>query len=128
MTADVDHWSSLSRQSHATISASSAMTVKDAIHTLGAQEKISDALRRSLPLLPLEARQQVEALLTPTSIALVAGTLIVWAGSHVIGIGEIADVILLVVGFTVLGTSVSVAPKSCITSRRWRSTRGPSPT
>jgi len=45
-------------------------------------------------------------MLRPESIAIIAGTLIAWAGSHCFGIGEIVDVILLGVGFAVLGLSV----------------------
>ncbi len=44
---------------------------------LRAQDKIAQAVRRSLPLLPAEARQQVQAMLTPQSLAIVAGTLVV---------------------------------------------------
>jgi hypothetical protein len=70
------------------------------------QEKIGEAMRRSLPLLPAEAREQVKAMLTPTSLAIVTGTLIVWAGSHFFGVGEIVDVILLVVGVAFIGMGV----------------------
>lgn len=74
--------------------------------TLSTQDKIAEAIRRSLPMLPSEARHQVEAMLTPTSLAIIAGTLIVWAGSHFFGVGEIVDIILLVVGFFAVGLSV----------------------
>jgi hypothetical protein len=73
---------------------------------MSAQDKIGEAIRRSLPMLPAEARQQVQAMLSPESLAIVAGTLIVWAGSHFFGVGEIIDIILLVVGFASLGLSV----------------------
>jgi hypothetical protein len=74
--------------------------------TLSTQDKIAEAIRRSLPLLPSEARHQVEAMLTPTSLAIIAGTLVVWAGSHFFGAGEIVDIILLGVGFFTVGLSV----------------------
>jgi hypothetical protein len=73
---------------------------------LSTQDKIAEAIRRALPLLPAETRQQVEALLAPESLAIIAGTLILWAGSHLVGIGEIVDVILLVAGVALLGLSV----------------------
>ena len=73
---------------------------------LSIQDKIAESLRRSLPLLPAEARHQVELLLSPQSLAIVAGTLMVWAGSHFFGVGEIVDVILLITGFALLGWSV----------------------
>jgi hypothetical protein len=44
---------------------------------------------------PAEGRAVVEALLKPETLAIIAGTLVVWAGSHFLGVGEIVDVILL---------------------------------
>ncbi len=76
------------------------------VRNMSAEEKIGEAMRRSLPMLPAEARDQVAAMLTPTSLAIVAGTLIVWAGSHFFGVGEIVDVILLVVGVATIGLGV----------------------
>jgi len=37
----------------------------------------------------------VEGMVRPETIAIVSGTLIVWAGSHIFGVGEIVDTILL---------------------------------
>jgi hypothetical protein len=51
-------------------------------------------------------RAQVEAMLSPTSLAIIGATLVAWAGSHCLGIGGIVDIILLVVGFSMLGVSV----------------------
>jgi hypothetical protein len=69
-------------------------------------QKVAEAMRRSLPHLPAEARNQVLALLEPSSIAIISGTLLIWAGSHFFGVGEIVDVILLGVGFGLLGMAV----------------------
>jgi len=63
-------------------------------------------MRRSLPLLPSSARNFIESMLTPGSLAIIAGTLTVWAGSHFFGVGEVVDVILLGVGAIALGLSV----------------------
>jgi hypothetical protein len=76
------------------------------VKTMSKQERIGEAMRRSIPLLPAEAQEQVKAMLTPTSLAIVAGTLIVWAGSHFFGAGEIVDVVLLVVGAAFIGLGV----------------------
>ena len=73
---------------------------------MSSQERIAEAIRRSIPMLPSEARSQIEAMLTPASLAIVAGTLVVWAGSHFLGVGEIVDVILLAVGFFTIGMGV----------------------
>ena len=73
---------------------------------LSSRDKVAEALRRSLPYVPAEARKIVEGMLSPTSLAIVAGTLVAWAGSHFFGIGEIVDAVLLVVGFLTLGFTV----------------------
>ncbi|MBI3683377.1 MAG: hypothetical protein HY235_23635 [Acidobacteria bacterium] len=64
------------------------------------------ALERSLPLMPGDAAAVIKSMLTPASIAIMVGTLVVWAGSHFFGIGEIVDAILLLVGFVAIGFSV----------------------
>jgi hypothetical protein len=69
-------------------------------------EKIAEAMRRSLPYLPAESRTVVESLLKPEALAIIAATLVVWAGSHFLGVGEIVDVILLGVGVVTLGFAV----------------------
>lgn len=69
-------------------------------------DKVGEAMRRSLPHLPSEARATVQSMLRPESLAIVAGTVVVWAGSHFFGVGEIVDVILLAVGIAVLGFAV----------------------
>ena len=69
-------------------------------------DRVGEAMRRSLPHIPSDARGVVEAMLQPKSLAIIAGTLVVWAGSHFFGIGEVVDIILLAVGVVVLGFSV----------------------
>lgn len=83
-----------------------AETVSVSPATMSTTERVGEAMRRALPLLPGEARQTVEAMLEPAALAIVAATLVVWAGSHFFGVGEVVDVILLVVGFAALGTAV----------------------
>jgi hypothetical protein len=78
----------------------------DEIYRMSAAGKIGEAMRRSLPRLPAGARAAVEAMLTPGTLAVIAGTLAVWAGSHFFGVGEVVDVILLGVGVLTLGFSV----------------------
>ncbi len=81
---------------------------------LGSEAKIEEAMRRSLPRLEPDARAQVEAMLSPASLAIIAGTLIAWAGAHFVGVGEIVDIALLVVGFTLLGTSAYEGAKELV--------------
>jgi hypothetical protein len=67
------------------------------------EEKLLGAMRRTIPKLPSEMREQFAALLSPENIAITAGVLVVWAGSHFFGVGEAVDVVLLGVGVVLLG-------------------------
>ena len=75
------------------------------IARLSSTDKIGEAMR-SLPHIPAGARAVVESLLQPQTLAIIAGTLVVWAGSHFFGVGEIVDVIILAVGVLTLGFAV----------------------
>ena len=59
--------------------------------TWSAPDKLGEAMRRSLPRLAPGVRAEVEKLLTPEALAVIAGVLGLWVGSHFIGIGEIID-------------------------------------
>ncbi len=63
-------------------------------------------MRLSIPLLPGDAGRVVEQMLTPKALALIAGTLLLWGGSHAFGVGEFIDAALLLVGFCTLGLSI----------------------
>jgi hypothetical protein len=69
-------------------------------------DKVGEAMRRSLSHMPADARGVVEGLIQPQSLAIIAGTLVVWAGSHLFGVGEVVDIILFAVGGVMLGFSV----------------------
>jgi hypothetical protein len=71
--------------------------------TWSAPEKLGDAMRRSLPRLASGVRAEVEKLLAPEALAVIAAVLGLWVGSHFIGIGEIIDIILLAVGVLAIG-------------------------
>lgn len=73
---------------------------------MSAQDKIAEAIRRSVKYMPAQLGQAVMALLSPTSLAVITATLVAWAGSQFFGIGEIVDIILLAGGFILLGWSV----------------------
>lgn len=76
------------------------------IYRMSPSGKIGEAMRRALPRLPAGVRAAVESMLTPGTLAVIAGTLAAWAGAHLFGVGEIVDVILLGVGVLTLGFSV----------------------
>jgi len=70
------------------------------------EDKFADTLRRTVPKLPGSMRHEFEVLLSPTSLGIMAGTFVAWAGSHAFGVGEVVDVVLLVGGAFFLGMSV----------------------
>ena len=82
------------------------MLTNEAIVHMSATDKIGEAIRRSLPHIPSDVRVIVSSLLQPQTLAVIAGTLVVWMGSHAFGVGEIVDIILLGIGVATLGFSV----------------------
>ncbi len=69
---------------------------------MSSTEKIGASLRRSLPHLPAEARSVVESMLRPEALAIIAGTLVVWAESHFFG--------TIILGGVLFHVSISIGP------------------
>jgi hypothetical protein len=67
------------------------------------EEKLKAVITRAAKLLPGEVGSALLALVTPTALATMVGMLVLWAGSHFLGAGLVADVILLSVGVIALG-------------------------
>ncbi|VFR41738.1 MafB-related protein [plant metagenome] len=53
-----------------------------------------------------EARQAFAQLLEPAALATTVAVLVVWAGSHAVGVGFIADAALLGIGFALVGWAI----------------------
>src|SRR3954453_19513047 len=70
-------------------------------------EKIAEAIRRSSAHMPNSVAVQLQAFLEPDTLAIIAGTLAIWAGSHFFGVGEVVDVGLLLVGAFMIGWSIN---------------------
>lgn len=70
------------------------------------EKRVEEAITRCLPKLGPEARTQLAALITPQAIAIIAGILIAWVVSHAFAVGEIIDIIILVVGVASIGLAV----------------------
>ncbi len=73
------------------------------IKTLGAEKKLGLIIERAAKLLPGDVGRQLLAIVTPTALAILATTVTVWAAAHFFGVGEIADLILLITGYVALG-------------------------
>ncbi len=70
------------------------------------EHRLQETLTRTLPKLAPDVRAQLAAIITPESIATVAGVLIAWAVSHAFGVGEAIDLILAVVGVVLIGLAI----------------------
>jgi hypothetical protein len=70
------------------------------------EKRLESTFTRALPKLGPEAREQIAALINPTSLAIIAGVLVAWVVSHAFGVGEVIDIILLVVGALSVGFAV----------------------
>jgi hypothetical protein len=75
------------------------------VSAMNAPEKLGEAIRRSLPLVPPESRIVIEGLLTPESLAVLATAVSAWGAAHFFGVGEVASVVLVVAGAAFLGKS-----------------------
>ena len=76
------------------------------VAALPLSDRFVSVLRRTVPYLPSEMREEFAQILSPASLAIISGTLVVWAGSHYVGVGFIVDALLLVTGVAFLGWQV----------------------
>jgi hypothetical protein len=68
------------------------------IARMSSAERIGEALERSLPLLAPSARDEIQKLIEPKTLAIVAGVPTAWIVSQFFGVGEVVDVILIGLG------------------------------
>lgn len=68
--------------------------------------KLEEVFRRTLPKLGPEARGQLEAIISPASLAIIGGVLVAWVVSHAFGIGEVVDILVAAFGVLAVGWAV----------------------
>ncbi|QDV32711.1 anthrax toxin-like adenylyl cyclase domain-containing protein [Tautonia plasticadhaerens] len=78
----------------------------DPVDRMAIEDRFQEVLTRTVPLLPEGIRGEFAAMITPASLAIMAGVLAVWAGSHYFGVGFVVDAILLIAGGIFLGVQV----------------------
>ncbi|MEA1649361.1 Tox-REase-5 domain-containing protein [Nitrospirillum sp. BR 11164] len=69
-------------------------------------QRVVGMLRRTIPYLPRDMQQAARSLFTLETLYWLAGFLAAWAVGHAAGYGEAIDVILLGVGYAMVGWSV----------------------
>lgn len=77
------------------------------VSRMGLEDRLGTVLRKAAPLLPGDVGQHLLALVSPESLAIMAGVVVVWAASHFVGVGEIADVALLIGGWLTIGAGAA---------------------
>ena len=77
-------------------------------------QKIRESIVRAVPLLPKEAQSFATALVSPEALETIAKTVAFWIGAHLVGVGEAADLILLLAGYVMVGKSALEASKALL--------------
>jgi hypothetical protein len=73
------------------------------VRSMSMQDRLAVVIRKALALLPGEAGRRLAALISPTALAITATVVGLWAASHFVGVGEVADVVLLMAGWVATG-------------------------
>jgi hypothetical protein len=68
--------------------------------------KVEAAVRNAAQRLPGDVGNALLQLVEPQALATMLGVLTLWSGSHFFGVGEIADIILLTLGWLAVGGAV----------------------
>ncbi len=82
-----------------------------AVAGMSLKERLKEVIGRSRKYVGPDVAGSIDALLSPTNLTIMAGTLAAWAGSHFFGVGEIVDVLLLSVGAFTIGWSIGDVAK-----------------
>jgi hypothetical protein len=73
------------------------------VAAMSLEQKLLRVMRKAAELLPAAAREHLLALISPAALGVMAVVVAVWAGSHFFGAGEIADLVLLIAGWAMIG-------------------------
>jgi len=85
------------------VAAASTTATKKTVDQWTLTERFEYVLQHCGPYLGPDVRAQFTALLTPTNLGIMVGSLVVWAAGHFFGVSEIADAFLLGFGLVFLG-------------------------
>lgn len=69
-------------------------------------QKLGTVFQKCLAKIGPDARQELAALITPEALAIIAGVLVAWILGHLVGIGELIDIVIGVVGVLSIGLAV----------------------
>lgn len=75
-------------------------------------DRFSFVLQKSLEHMPSALKSELAGLISGANLAIIVGGLVVWAGSHAVGVGFVADAALIAIGFAFAGWSIFSGIKS----------------
>jgi len=75
-------------------------------------DRFSYVLNKSLEDMPRALQSELRDQLSGTNLAIIVGGLVIWAGSHAVGVGFVADAALIAIGFAFAGWSIFSGIKS----------------
>jgi len=107
------------------VAAASTTATKKTVGQWTLTERFEYVLQHCGPYMGSDIRAQFTALLTPTNLGIMVGSLVVWAAGHFFGVSEIADAFLLGFGLVFLGKAAIDAArllKNVIEITCWAST------
>ncbi len=76
------------------------------VASLSREEKVEQSILRSLRYLPADVGGQLKSMLSPSSLAIMAASLVALAVAQAFGIGELVDAIVLIAGIGFCGWGV----------------------
>jgi hypothetical protein len=78
------------------------------VHTLSLSpsEKMTEALLRAMSKLPRERKDAFLRMVLPEALKAMVAIFVFWAGIHAFGVGEAVDVILIGIGYSLVGAAV----------------------
>jgi len=92
-----------------------AVNVAVNVATMTVTDRLREVLTRSKKNFGPDVARAIDELLSPVNLAILAGTLTLWAGSHLFGVGEVVDVLLLAAGAFMIGWSIADVAKDLYT-------------
>ncbi|WP_218830736.1 hypothetical protein [Bordetella genomosp. 4] len=69
-------------------------------------DRFGYVLNQSLEYMPAALQTELAGQLSGTNLAIIVGGLVIWAGSHAVGVGFVADAALIAIGFAFAGWSI----------------------
>jgi hypothetical protein len=73
------------------------------VRNLSLEPRLEVVFGKAARQLPGDIGDELLTFVSPGSLATMAAILVAWAGSHFFGVGEVADIVLLIVGYVALG-------------------------